>query len=227
MERQVDRIMDEEEQTSRDTGDGVIKWKSVDDRREVHELCREAVRQLEDDLDALLGLFWKPKEQQCGWDPAPRFEVPLLIPHPAGHRQQILLVGEIDLLVLRPEGWLVPAGVEVWDLKTTKDDQYWRKTLGQLLFYEVAVWVMKKGTWPVRSGLLQPLCDDTAPSWKFTQDHRIQMFQRIVQTATDIWEGRVAPKKDSAGCSYCEVRHACSKYSTVRGRAKPGAVPGI
>jgi len=83
------------------------------------------------------------------------------------------------------------------------------------------VWAMKKGRWPVCSGLLQPLCDETMPSWQFTADHRTQMFQRIVAVANDILDGRVDPTPTPAKCRYCDVKHACP----VKGRGpKSGRV---
>ncbi len=214
MSAQVDRIMDETEQGTQEKGDGVIRWKP-DERVKVRAKCQHAVTQLEVDLITLLHLH-EPLSHD--WDPAPRFEVPLVIPRPDGSRVKILLHGEVDLLVRRrlypgevqvngtDENGMV---VEVWDLKTTADDQYWRKTLGQLVFYEVAVWAMKKGRWPVRSGLLQPLCKETMPSWEFTADHRLQMLQRIVSVANDILDGRVDPTPSPAKCHYCDVKHAC------------------
>ena len=48
--------------------------------------------------------------------------------------REILLVGEIDLLVFDREGRVI-----VWDLKATKNNEYYRKVLGQLAFYALAV----------------------------------------------------------------------------------------
>lgn len=218
MGRNVDVIMSFEEQEAKDTKDGVVRWRNAADKAEVRDMCHTAVEQLEDDLISLLGLGWKPPEQQCSWDPAPRFEVPCTIPYGSG-KVRILLVGEIDLVVMRPAGWTsIPAGLEIWDLKTTRDNQYWRKTIGQLVFYEIAMWCKRK-EWANRSGLLQPLCDDTAPSWSFTIDHRTQMLQRIVQTAGDILAGRLDPKPAKSKCGMCEVRHACPLKGGGRGRA--------
>jgi hypothetical protein len=229
MGRHVDVIMDKEEASSQENGDGKVKWKHPADRDEVRALCRQAVDRLEPDLADLLGLD-KPPELQCGWDPAPRFEVPLLIPHPGGGpgRLKISITGEIDLLVSRPPGWagLLP-GLEIFDLKTTRDDQYWRKSLGQLVMYEIAMWGQKQG-WAVRSGILQPLCADRTPSWAFTAEHRVQMFQRITQVAGDIWAGRLDPKPGSY-CGNCDVRHACplkgGKSGRVSGFFPPRTVP--
>ncbi len=214
MAAQVDRIMDEEEAATKGNGDGVVRWKTLQDRAQVREFCKSAVHQLESDLLTQLHLLEPP---HYDWDPAPRFEVPITIPHPSGHKEQIMLRGEIDLLIQ------TPAGIEVWDLKTTKDNSYWRKTIGQLVFYEIAVWGMGKG-WPVRSGLLQPLCDETTPCWQFTQDHRMQMFQRIVAVAHDIWSGRLDPKVQPA-CKYCDVRHACPAKGGGSGRVTSFRVP--
>jgi PD-(D/E)XK nuclease superfamily len=152
--------------------------------------------------------------------------VPITIPHPAGHKEKIFLVGEIDLIIRRPalESENLGLGevstgkvIEVFDLKTTRDDQYWRKTLGQLIFYEIAVWGMTR-QWPVLSGLLQPLCQETQPVWRFTMEHRTQMLQRIVVTAGDIWAGRLDPNPDKHLCGYCSVRHACPLKGGGRGR---------
>lgn len=236
MAAQVDSIMDAEEEKARQSGDGVVKWKHSTDREEVRALCKQAVYQLEQDLWTQLHL-WQPPAYD--WDPAPRFEVPITIPHPAGHKEKIYLVGEIDLLVRRPfdernhydmyqfHGKERPETViEVWDLKTTRDNQYWRKTLGQLVFYEIAVWGMTR-QWPVVSGLLQPLCDETTPMWQFSMDHRTQMLQRIVATASDIWTGRLDPKPEKHLCGHCEVRHSCPLKGGGRGRvAMAMPVPG-
>jgi hypothetical protein len=230
MVRQVAEIMDAEEKAAKENGDGIVKWKHSTDRTEVREMCEEAVRQLEDDLWSTLHL-WQPPAYD--WDPAPRFEVPVTIPHPNGHKEKIFLVGEIDLLVRRPfnerdvhdlyqfPGERPETVVEVWDLKTTRDNQYWRKTLGQLVFYEIATWAMTK-QWPVRSGLLQPLCDETMPNWQFTMDHRTQMLARIVAVAGDMWAGRLDPKPEKGKCGRCEVRHACPIKGGTRGRTPIG-----
>jgi hypothetical protein len=232
MASQVGVIMDAEEKIAKESGDGVVKWRSSADRAEVREMCTQAVGQLEEDLWTELHL-WQPPAYD--WDPAPRFEVPLTIPHPAGHKEKIYLVGEIDLLIRRPfntsdlhqfPGEHPETVIEVWDLKTTRDNQYWRKTLGQLVFYEIAVWGMTK-QWPVRSGLFQPLCNETVPNWQFTKDHRVQMLSRIVSVAGDIWAGRLDPKPDKHKCGRCEVRHACPLKGGGRGRAPlGGAVSG-
>lgn len=227
MASQVAVIMDQEELAAKDSGDGVVRWKHTADRLEVQQMCVQAVTRLENDLFALLRIG-QPSELM--WDPARRFEVPVTIPHPAGRKEKIYLVGEIDLLAGTPVADpVVPgalnwagASVGVWDLKTTRDEQYWRKTLGQLVFYEIAMWAMTK-RWPVRSGLLQPLCKETMPSWQFTMDHRTQMLTRIVTVAQDIWAGRVDPKPEKGKCGNCEVRHACpAKGGAGRGRVTIG-----
>lgn len=204
MEANVDSII--EEYAGGGKGDGPVRWKSVDDRRQVGEQCRAAVVQLERDLN----VHCLPYD----WDPARRFEVPIQVPRP-GYPQpvQIFLIGEIDLLVRRPEG------IVVWDLKITRSSDYWRKVLGQLLMYEVAVWLMT-GSWPYRSGLLQPLLQDVTPVYEFTQDNRLQMLGRICSTAADIWTGRLDPSPEASKCRRCEVKHACPLFPVARGRVQ-------
>jgi len=150
--------------------------------------------------------------------------VPLTIPDPNDEPRRIDLIGEIDLLVEMPGDQVI-----VWDLKATKDDNYWRKVLGQLTFYNIVVAIMRSqderitaDPWPTAAGLLQPMCAEQDPVFTFTQEDYSQMFQRISALARDIWLGNVLPKADNTGCRYCEVRGACPKFPKGRGRVGLG-----
>lgn len=215
MLERVDQILDEEETKARETGDGIVRWRNVQDKEEVRAFCRELVTRLE----TLLAVICLP----YGWQEARRFTVPMTIPGLDGQPRRIDLTGEIDLLTMPPQG------VVVWDLKATKDSGYWRKVLGQLIFYEIAVFIMK-GAWPVRSALIQPMCEQQIVPFQITEDQRREMLTRIVRTAHDIWQGNTLPKADSVGCQGCFVRHACPKYKVAGGRGRvvmPGSVPVI
>jgi len=212
----VDEIFATAEKEAKESGDGQVRWKFAGDKKETLEFCRECVTRLEE----LLVKVCLPYT----WDPAVRFSVPLTIPDPNDEPRRIDLIGEIDLLVEMPGDQVI-----VWDLKATKDDNYWRKVLGQLTFYNIVVAIMRsqdeKATadpWPTAAGLLQPMCAEQDPVFTFTQEDYSQMFQRISALARDIWLGNVLPKADNTGCRYCEVRGACPKFPKGRGRVGLG-----
>lgn len=200
MPSMVEAILDREYQEIKDNG-GVIAWKSADDRRTVLKDCVEAVTKIE---PALLR-YVVPYEYQV----AMRFQVLVSLPHPLGHNETVLLVGEIDILVRddKQRWW-------VWDVKHTRDNQYWRKTKGQLTFYDLCVELMF-GAPTIRAGLLQPLCREQVKPFSLTEDDRAQMVQRISGMARDIWNDEHPPRQDSTLCGWCSVRHACSKFQPV------------
>jgi hypothetical protein len=202
---QVDALFDESLQVAKDTGDGIVRWKSVTDARETREFCRELVMRLE----PILARYVIPFE----WTPAVRFSVPIQVQDLSGHMREIILVGEMDLLVRDCQGRFA-----VWDLKATENNSYYTKVLGQLAFYAIAVKAMH-GQFPAMTGLIQPMCDQRVLPVTIDRDAVAQMAGRITKAARDIWAGRLAPKLDNTGCAYCPVRHACSKM-------KPSAKPG-
>jgi hypothetical protein len=205
MAAMVDEVLEAAERDAPAEGDGVVRWKTAGDKAETREWCRELVIRLEPILLELA----VPIEYQ----PAVRFSAPLVLPHPEGGQRQIQLIGEIDLLTRDAVG-----GWRVWDLKGTRDPSYWRKVVGQLLFYEVAVRLMH-GDWPVQSGLIQPMIDQRVLTFEFSETDRRDMMYRMSKVATDIWRGALGPKADMAGCDRCDVRHACPKFAgTGRGR---------
>lgn len=203
MAAQVDAVFDEVVDSTQARGDGVIRWKHPAHRAETLEFCRELVGRLE----SLLVKFVLP----FNWTPAWRFEVPVKIHY--GHEiREILLVGEIDLLVFDNQGRVI-----IWDLKATKNDHYYTKVLGQLAFYALAVKASKApelGRWPLRAGLLQPMCTERYLPVDIMKDHGQavkEMAGRIERVARDIWEGRMEPKPGEF-CGGCEVRHACPVF---------------
>lgn len=203
MAAQVDAVFEETVEGAQGRGDGVIRWRHPNDRAETLEFCRELTIKLE----ALLVRFVLPFD----WMPAWRFEVPARVPF-GGDVREILLVGEIDLLVFDQLGRVI-----IWDLKATKNDHYYQKVLGQLAFYALAIKASKVpqlGRWPVRAGLLQPMCTEQYLSFDImAEDGQAvrEMAGRIQRVARDIWEGRLAPKPGEF-CAGCEVRHACPAF---------------
>lgn len=201
MAAHIDEIMEFTEVNARETGDGVVRWKTATDKAEVREFCRTLVIRLEE----ILGKYCLPFE----WDPAVRFEVPILVSYLDGTPREIHLVGEIDLLVRD-----IQRRLAIWDLKGTANNSYWRKTIAQLTFYAIAM-KAKTGQWPAMMGLIQPMCDQRVLPVTLTPESIRETWARIERTAQDIWAGRLAPKADNDGCSWCPVHSACPKYKVI------------
>jgi len=225
MATHVDEVMDEVEEKIKDGKSGVIRWKSKEDRREVREMCVECAMRLEPILNQLV----TPYE----FNPALRFETKLSIPGLDGEPTPILLVGEMDVLTkyqpplpdissdpdLAVSAFSRPE-FRVWDLKVTKDASYWRKTIAQLTFYDIACSCLF-GSSAVEVGLIQPMVySQPWLSFRPSDEDRTQMFTRIVNVAQSIMHKDYAPKDGSSGCGWCECRNACVKYATGPGTNK-------
>jgi hypothetical protein len=195
MRAQVDAIFEE---TSKPSDEGMVKWKSASDRRDTLDFCRELVVRLE----KILLRYALP----FNYDPAIRFAVPITIPGLDGEPRELILHGEMDLLVEDCDGLIA-----VWDLKATRDNGYYKKVLGQLAFYAIAVLAMR-GRLPAMTGLLQPMCDQQVLPVTVTPQAVREMAARIERTAHDIWAGRTLPKASDEGCNWCEVQRLCSKF---------------
>jgi PD-(D/E)XK nuclease superfamily protein len=203
MVKHIDALMDETEQKVKDDKDGVIRWKHRDDRKQVRAFCLECAVRLEPILDR----FALPFEYR----PALRFATQLVIPGLDGKPVPILLNGEMDLLTKNI------AQYRVWDLKVTKDAHYWRKTIAQLVFYDI-VCLCLYGQSAVEVGLIQPMVD-AQPWLSFTpsEEDRTLMLTRIIGVAHGIMRQDYSPKAGSEGCSWCECRNSCVKYAPEPG----------
>jgi len=194
----VARVMEEEEQRALDRKSGIVKWRDANDREEVLAFCQRLVVKLEPILERLVLPY--------DYDMGIRFKVPMLIPDPDGGKSHILLTGEMDLLVRQAvDQWAV------WDLKATANNDYWRKTVAQLTFYDIAVRAMY-GKFPVEAGLIQPMCDQQVLPVSISGQDRVDLMSRIVLMAHDMWLDFAPIKDDGSNCSYCHVRHACERY---------------
>lgn len=179
---------------------GSIKWRSKNDKANIRNFCKEAAVALQPILEARV----LPYE----YEPAKRFYSPVKIRRPDGQVEEIILRGEFDLLVRDP----ADDRFVVWDLKTTKDNDYWKKTLGQLVFYDLVI-ISMFGQPPKKTGLIQPACDEQVKEFYFDAQNRAEMWARITAMMQAEWAGDHSPKSDSVGCSFCEVSHACSKFN--------------
>lgn len=179
-----------------------ITWKpNLNDRENVRKDCIEAVTKIE---PALLK-YVTPYEYEADF----RYDAPLLLPRPDGIKEQIFLIGYMDILVRDDK-----SRMHVFDVKHTRDSSYWRKTVGQLTNYDIAVQLLfgKKTT---TTALFQPLCPKPIYPYQVTDDLRRQMYQRILGVATDIWTNDNTPNDHNKYCGTCEVRNACPKFEPV------------
>ncbi len=222
----VEEIFDGLEREIADKDEGVLRWRHRDDRRQIRDFCVEAVARLEPILNQLV----LPYEYQ----PALRFKTRLLINGLDGEPTPILLTGEMDVLT-REAGKLPDISIDdspyvqamdhvnslpkyrVWDLKVTKDDQYWRKTIAQLVFYDIAC-ICMFGQPTAEVGLIQPMVG--VQPWipfRVSDEDRTFMFNRIEGVAQAILRNDHSPKEGTEGCLYCECRNSCVRYAPEPG----------
>lgn len=188
--------------TAKVEGDGVVRWKSPEDRAEMTGWIAQLLTRLEPFLlrDVVPYLY----------QPEYRFRVPIRIPDLTGELAEIDLVGGMDILVQEIQE---PPGVwAAYDLKATASPDYLRKTLGQGVFYSLAHYA-RVGV-PFRCfAFLQPMVDSNPIAYvDITEADLRSMMARVVKMAHDIWRGDTGPKSDSDGCSWCPVKHACDRF---------------
>ncbi len=196
----VTATMDELENVERDKGN-MVRWRNAADRHEVREFCTELVTRLVPILDEHV----LPYQYQHGqW-----FKVSMMIPNAVTRdMQEIVLTGEMDLIVDN-------GGPVIWDLKGTADDSYWRKVIGQLVFYDLAV-LTATGNKSRFVGLIQPMCTERLMAFEVSDAARTAMRARIVSYAHDVWREERECTQETSKCGFCEVRHACDRYSNNR-----------
>jgi len=176
-----------------------IKWRNKNDKRTIFLQCQNAANQLQPILEARVLPY--------DYEPGKWFYIPIKIQNPkTGQVEEIVLRGEFDLLVRDNDGNFI-----VWDLKTTANNDYWKSSLGQLVFYDLVILTMF-GKPPVKCGFIQPLCDEQVKEFYFDNAHRAEMWGRINALMRDVWDGNFEPKVDNTGCSFCEVGHKCAKF---------------
>lgn len=185
---------------------GKMIWKDELDRQAIIDECKLAVTKIEPDLERLV----LPYEYDVDF----KFTAVLEVPHPAGHTETVLLIGFMDIIVRRDDGsWAV------YDVKHTKDNSYWRKTRGQLSFYDLAVDIMF-GSHTFEVGLLQPLCKETAKMFELGEPDHTKIETDVLAMANDIWKGNFEPDAPISACYYCDVKHACSRFTAVNGNKR-------
>jgi hypothetical protein len=197
MAARVDELVDSVAVEAKETGDGVVRWRSENDRATLRRFCVTLLHKLEPILRQLV----LPHR----FDNALRFRQEVTLPiH--GEKTTVILSGELDIATHTPQG------LEIWDLKGTADESYWRKVLGQLVFYDLAMYALH-GKPSVRVGLIQPMCSQPWIDFVLTNDQRTAMYARIVRMVEQITDRDFACKTTTGGCNWCEVKYACPRFN--------------
>lgn len=195
----VDAVMEREEQKIAE-GRGILRWRDPEDKARVREECITAVTEIEPVLYKLV----VPYSYAADY----KFEVPLSVPHPRGGTEKVMLNGYMDILVHDQD----KDQFSVFDVKHTKDEYYWRKTRGQLTFYDLAVW-LEQGKQTKVTALLQPLCKEPVKGFRISETSKDEVIGKISEMAWDVWTEDHTPRNDTKFCRYCDVKHACSKFA--------------
>ncbi len=192
----VAEVMDRSEVEEKADGN-IVRFRDAADREQIRTFCTELVRRLQ----PILTEHVLPYPHEHGkW-----FKVPMSIPDRDGRPREILLTGEMDLLVHNN-------GPVVWDLKGTADDQYWRKVVAQLTFYDLAIWA-STGQKTRFVGLIQPMCTERMLAFEVTDDARRDLMVRVQRFAHDVWANERGCTDDTSKCHWCDVKHACTRFS--------------
>lgn len=180
-------------------GSGVVHWEHTEERNNTIAWCRRLLTNLEPIMVELVLPYQ--------YTPDLRFRSPIMVPGLDGEPRQIDLIGAIDIYVRENA-----TRSAVYDLKATENSAYWKKTIMQLVFYALAMYA-EDGFYPSRTALVQPMCSDTVLSLKITEDHILSLVNKITDYAHSVWREDFAPKVSDAGCSWCPVKFACSKFA--------------
>lgn len=186
-----------------------VDWKTRTDRDEVEAECVRAVEAIEPALNQ----FVLPYTWQVDFG----FRTPVLMRAPWG-MERVVLNGYMDIIVHDPDTdtW------RIYDVKHTKNKDYWKGSFGQLVFYSYEN-LLRTGQLPVEVGFFQPLVAERVKRFHVTEDHVNYLAARIQTMAGEVWKGEDTPTSDPSKCIFCEVKHACVKYLPVvqpNGRAQ-------
>lgn len=198
----LDETMDRAVAESKESETETLIWRDSKDRANVKEFCRNAIVNLQPILEREVLPY---DYEQAKW-----FNEPIKITDVYGQQTTIFLKGEMDILVRDPADmeWVV------WDLKGTGNPQYYRKCIGQLNFYGLAVLSMFKKL-PKRSGIIQPAVEPQVVEFTYSKDERSKLLSDIIAMYHSVQKEELFPKAGYEGCSVCECRKACDKFQVT------------
>jgi hypothetical protein len=197
MPSKVQEYMDLCEQEHRDQGTGIVRWQHADDKADSKIWCERLLTKVK----PLVVKYVLP----FNFEADKRFKAPIIIPDLEGNPVTINLIGIMDILVSF-EDWH-----SIYDLKATENEQYWKKTIAQLVFYDIAMRAIL-GTYARETALLQPMCKTKIMPMDIQPEDRTILMGKIIKYAHSVMREDFAPKEDDAGCNWCDVRSACAKF---------------
>lgn len=201
MSTQVDEYIKLCEQENLDNGSGIVRWKSLTDKDELSIWCAELMDKSEHLLSELVIPYFPNVH------PDKHLTAEVYIPGLDGKPTKIRLLGILDILVDSPEM------LAIHDLKATENENYYKQTIMQLVFY----WILVKenyGRVPDRTSLIQPMCKEQIKSIVVTDEHVLNLMGKVIDYAHAVWKDEMFPKESDAGClTFCEVSHACPKFA--------------
>lgn len=196
----VDEFVELCQQEQKDQGTGIVRWKHANDKDEVIVWCKELLRRVEPIMQELVTPYFPNVEADK------RLSAIITIPGLQGEPRKVKLIGILDLLIDHPDL------LAVYDLKATENENYYRQTIMQLVFYHMMV-AATYGKVPSKTALIQPMCKEQIKSLVITDKHVLDLTKHIMDYAHSVWRDEHDPKESDAGCmTFCDVRHACEKF---------------
>lgn len=197
----VSSVMVREKELLASDENRIVKWKDLDDEAAVREDCIQAVRNIE----PALVKYVLPYEYQTDY----RFRTPIDLPYQGG-KVRALLIGAMDIVVHDPDaGWWAN-----YDVKMTRDENYWKKTQGQMTFYDLAS-ELEHGQPTRASALFQPMCEKQIKVIPTPAAKRQEMLAHIVQFSTAVLNEDMPMTLKRSDCVYCDFKHACPRFKPV------------
>lgn len=200
MPEMVAQVLETELGQAKDDGE-VVGWRHRTDREDVYKQCVEAVKTIE----PALAKYVLPYSWQVDFG----FKTPVLMRAPWG-MEPVVLHGFMDIIVRDPETdtW------RIYDVKHTYDNNYWRGSFGQLVFYGYEN-QLRTGKIPVEVGFFQPLAKEQVKRFAIDESHINHLAGRVQSMAWEVWTDVDFPRRDMSSCTFCEVKHACVKFKPV------------
>lgn len=201
MSSMVDEYIELCEQEHKTKGTGIVRWKSPTDKTESSEWCKELLTTLEPIMQEMV-LPYVPHVSADKY-----YKARVTIPGLDGEPRDIQMVGILDILIDSPDF------LAIYDLKATEDESYWKKTIMQLVFYHIII-QSATGRTPNATALIQPKCVEQVKFLEITQQHELNLMEKVISYAHSVWREDFAPKESDAGClNWCEFKNSCEKFN--------------
>lgn len=187
----------------KESDDEYLRWRDKSDREKVTQFIENALINLEPILKAKVIPF---EYEQAVW-----FRTKIRITGVNGETAEINLIGEKDIVVHSPEVDGIPPGQFVYDLKGTGNKDYWKKCIGQMVFYDLET-LASTGKPTLGTAIIQPAVEPNYVPIPVSNEMRTKILSDIVAMyhATQTNNFPVSPVYTP--CSMCECKNACPKF---------------